>query len=153
MRPASQFLAISGFPSMDISERSPFAQRNAAWIIAVVAILVVIGIIIARRSSQDEVLPQASALSVTTTRLRSVDVARGITANGSIHPWQEIIVGPEVGGQRVAAVYVDVGDRVKRGQELVRLRDELLTAELGSKRAHVQQAEAALETATAAYRR
>lgn len=138
---------------MDISERSPFVQRRSVWIIGLVAILAVIATIIVRRSSRDEALPPASAMSVTTATVRDVDVARGITANGSIHPWQEIIVGPEVGGYRVAAVYVDVGDRVKRGQELVRLRDELLAADLSSKQASVQQAEAALETAAAAYRR
>jgi HlyD family secretion protein len=139
---------------MDISERLPQAIRGrVGWILGIVAILVIIGIIGARRSSQEQPLPQAAALSVTTATLRNVNVARGITANGSIYPWQEIIVGPEVGGYRVAAVHVDVGDRVKRGQELVRLRDELLSADLASKRANVQQAEATLENAAAGYRR
>jgi len=139
---------------MDISVRSLLAdRRRLAWILAVIAAVAIIGLIASRRSGRDEAAPAASALSVTTTTLRDIEVARGITANGSIHPWQEIIVGPEVGGYRVAAVHVDVGDRVKRGQELVRLRDDLLTADLASKRAGVQQAEAALETAAAAYRR
>ena len=138
---------------MATSERSQFAQRRIVWIIAVVAIVAIIGTLLVRRPSQDDALPEAAALSVTTTTLRTLEIARGITANGSIHPWQEIIVGPEVGGYRVAAVYVDVGDRVKRGQELVRLRDELLTAELASSRASVLQTEAALENAAAAFRR
>jgi len=139
---------------MEISERLSAATRGRiGWLLGAVAIAIVVGIIFARRASQDEALPQASALTVTATTLRNVDVARSITANGSIHPWQEIVVGPEVGGYRVAAVHVDVGDRVKRGQELVRLRDELLSADLASKRANVQQAEATLANASAAYRR
>ena len=128
-------------------------RERIGWIAAAVAIIVVVAIIFARRESQPDATSQSAALTVTTASLQTVEIARGIVANGSIHPWQEIVVGPEVGGYRVAAVYVDVGDRVKRGQELVRLRDELLSADLASKRANVQQAEATLENAAAAYRR
>lgn len=140
---------------MDISERLPEAFRGrTGWILAAVAVLIVIGIVISRRSSDVDSAPaQSSALTVTTTTLRNVEVARGIAANGSIFPWQEIVIGPEVGGYRVAAVHVDVGDKVKRGQEVVRLRDELLAVEFASKRANVQQAEATRENAAAAFRR
>jgi HlyD family secretion protein len=139
---------------MAISERLPHAARGRlGWIAALAAILIIVAIIVIRRGGPVDSEPQAAALTVTTATVQPVDIARGIQANGSIHPWQEIIVGPEVGGYRVAAVLVDVGDRVKKGQELVRLRDDLLTAELPSKRASLQQAEAALENAAAAYRR
>jgi RND family efflux transporter MFP subunit len=37
------------------------------------------------------------------------------------YAWQEIVVGPEVGGYRVARVNVEVGDHVRKGQELVQL--------------------------------
>jgi HlyD family secretion protein len=94
-----------------------------------------------------------TALTVTASMLKTVTLPRGVTANGSIHAWQEIIIGPEVGGYRVAAVNVDVGDHVKKGQELVRLADELLIAEVASKRANVEQARATLDNAQAAYRR
>jgi RND family efflux transporter MFP subunit len=138
---------------MDIAERMPQIIRGRiGWIVAAVAVLIVVAIIFARRGG-DEVPAQSASLTVTTTALRSVDLARGITANGSIFPWQEIIVGAEVGGYRVAAVNVDVGDQVKRGQELVRLRDDLLNAELTSKRANLASAEASFENAAAAYRR
>ena len=139
---------------MDIAERTPQVIRGRiGWIAAVVAVLIIVAIIIARRSGNDEVTTQSASLTVTTTSLQNVDLARGITANGSIFPWQEIIVGAEVGGYRVAAVNVDVGDQVKRGQELVRLRDDLLAAELSSKRANLASAQASFENAAAAYRR
>lgn len=139
---------------MDITERLPPAIRTRiGWLLGLIAIVAIIGIIIVRRDSQPDAPAQSSALTVTTTTLQAVEIARGITANGTIHPWQEIVIGPEVAGYRVAAVLVDVGDRVKRGQELVRLRAELLAADLSSKRATLQQAQAALETAAAAHRR
>jgi HlyD family secretion protein len=139
---------------MDIFERLPQAVRDhVGLIVVVVAIVGLFAIFFIRRASNDEAVPQSAAMTVTTTTLSNIELARGVIANGSIFPWQEIIVGPEVGGYRVSAVNVDVGDRVKRGQELVRLSDDLLAADVSSKRANVQQAQATLENAAAAYRR
>lgn len=139
---------------MDIIERLPQSIRGRSGLIVGLSIVVAVLVLIALRRGAEEHAPlEPAALTVTTTTLERVEVARSITANGSIHPWQEIIIGPEVGGYRVAAVHVDVGDRVERGQELLKLRDELLSAELASKRANLLQAQAALERAAADFRR
>jgi HlyD family secretion protein len=139
---------------MDISERLPQAVRDHVGLIVIAAAIAgLVAIFLVRRAGNDDAVPQAAAMTVTATTLASIELARGVIANGSIFPWQEIIVGPEVGGYRVAAVNVDVGDQVKRGQELVRLHDELLASDVASKRANVQQAQATLENAAAAYRR
>jgi RND family efflux transporter MFP subunit len=95
----------------------------------------------------------AAAQAVTTRTLETVQVARGITANGTVYAWQEIVVGPEVGGYLVAAVNVEVGDRVRKGQALVQLSEDLLAADVASKRANLDQAQASLENAESAYRR
>jgi RND family efflux transporter MFP subunit len=95
----------------------------------------------------------AAAPAVTTKTLETMQVARGVVANGTVYAWQEIIVGPEVGGYRVAAVNVEVGDRVRKGQELVQLSEDLLASDVTSKRANLEQAQASLENAEAAYRR
>jgi RND family efflux transporter MFP subunit len=90
-----------------------------------------------------------SALTVTVEKVRSQPVTRTVEATGSVFPWQEVVIGPEVGGYRVSAVLVDVGDSVKRGQVLVRLSADLLEAEVASRRAALRSAEAdALNTAT-----
>ena len=94
-----------------------------------------------------------AAMTVTTTTVRSDQVVRNIQATGSIHPWQEVIIGAEVGGYRVAAVLVDVGTRVTKGQPLVRLSADLLQADLDSKRAALRSAEAAEINAAAALHR
>jgi RND family efflux transporter MFP subunit len=119
----------------------------------ILALLAVLLLVMRSKSSDVETTAAPTAMTVTAQPLQTVDVARSLSANGSIFPWQEIVVGPEVGGYRVAAVNVDVGDRVKKGQELVRLADDLLIAEVASKRANVEQAQATLENAAAAYRR
>jgi HlyD family secretion protein len=95
----------------------------------------------------------AAAPAVTARPLETMQVARGVTANGSVYAWQEIVVGPEVGGYRVAAVNVEVGDRVRKGQALVQLAEDMLAAEVASKRANLEQAQASLENAVSAYRR
>lgn len=94
-----------------------------------------------------------AALTITTATVGSQELVRTIPATGSIFPWQEVIISPEVGGYRVAAVLVDVGTRVQKGQELVRLSIDLLEADLNSRRAALRSAEASLTNAAAAMRR
>src|SRR5262245_1178622 len=97
--------------------------------------------------------PPANAVPVSVTTPKTAPFARTVVATGSIYPWQEAVIGPEVGGYRVAAVRVDVGDTVRKGQELVRLADEMLNAEVSSKRAAQLQAQAQLVNAEANLRR
>jgi HlyD family secretion protein len=97
--------------------------------------------------------PATASMTVTTTPVRSEDIVRTVPATGSIHPWQEVIVGAEVGGYRVAEVLVDVGTRVQKGQALVRLSGDMLQAELASRQAALRSAEATEVNAAAALRR
>ena len=100
-----------------------------------------------------ENLSKDAAMTVTVTRLQPEELARTITVNGSIHAWQEVIIAPEIGGYRVADVNVDVGDKVSRGEELVRLSDTLLKADVASKQALVKQRQAELANAEAELKR
>ena len=93
------------------------------------------------------------ALTVTTEAIRVAPLQRSVLASGAIFPWQEVIIGPEVGGYRVSALRVDVGDKVKRGQVLVQLSDDLLKAEVSSRRAALRAAEARAANSAAAWRR
>ena len=105
------------------------------------------------RAQADAPNAQKNAMAVSVTTPQSSALTRTLVATGSVYAWQEAIIGPEVGGYRVAAVNVDVGDRVKKGQELVRLSDELLVADVNSKLAAKAQADAQLITASADRRR
>ena len=120
--------------------------------LGVLALIIAIAIMRSGPEETAAAVPMPS-MSVTAISLQSSNVARNLIANGSVYPWQEIIISPEVGGYRVAAVNVDVGARVRRGQELVRLSDAMLVSDVKSKRANLQSAEAALTNATAAYTR
>ena len=140
---------------MSILDRLPQSRGARLFAAGALSLTLLIVLLVSMRpsSSRSREAAAPAALTVTVRPLEEMEVERAVTANGTIHPWQEIVVGPEVGGYRVAAVDVDVGDRVRKGQELVRLADDLLAAEVASKRANVEQAQATLENAAAAYRR
>lgn len=122
-------------------------------LMGLIALLVILALFFRPSSAEKRPSTPPASLTVTTTTLEPAELTRSIAATGTVFPWQEIHVGAELAGYRVTALNVDVGDRVKRGQELVRLQDDLLAAELASKRANVQQAQATLTNATAAYDR
>lgn len=65
-----------------------------------------------------------------------------LTASGEIAPWQEAIIGAEVGGVRLDEVLVDVGAHVRKGQLLARYSDDVLRANLLRQDAAVAEAEA-----------
>ncbi|MEJ0100354.1 MAG: efflux RND transporter periplasmic adaptor subunit [Pseudomonadota bacterium] len=96
---------------------------------------------------------QTAALTITTTSVSSEQLVRTIPATGSIYPWQEVIIGAEVGGYRVAEVLVDVGTHVKKDQPLVKLSSDLLEADLASRRAAMRSAQANESNAAAALKR
>jgi HlyD family secretion protein len=138
--------------------RSHLPQSRRGRGLAAVAVTVVLlaALILLLRAASTRGAPpvvSAAAQAVTAKTLETVQVQRGVTANGTVYAWQEIVIGPEVGGYLVAAVNVDVGDRVRKGQPLVQLSEDLLAAEVASKRANLEQAQASLENAAAAYRR
>jgi HlyD family secretion protein len=102
---------------------------------------------------QGEPANASASLTVTTTQVTSSQIVRTVPATGSIFPWQEVVVGAEVGGYRVAAVLVDVGSRVQKGEPLVKLSEDMLQADLASRQAALRSAEAAEVNANAALRR
>lgn len=70
-----------------------------------------------------------------------------LAGTGSIAAWQEVIIGAEIGGQRLAALTVEVGDRVKKGQLLARLSPGTLEADLAAGKAALLEAEASAREA------
>lgn len=76
-----------------------------------------------------------------------------ITASGSVAAWEEMSLGVELSGQRVAEVLVEVGDTVTKGQPLLRLDTRSLEMELRQAEAALAQAQANLTVAAANARR
>ncbi|MCC4117023.1 efflux RND transporter periplasmic adaptor subunit [Aromatoleum toluclasticum] len=86
--------------------------------------------------------PARPALTVRAATPQPVAWSRTIPATGNVAAWQETIVGSEIGGLRIAQVFANVGDRVKKGQVLVALDDAVVQADLAQVRAQLQEARA-----------
>ena len=84
----------------------------------------------------------APSLTVTAGALEQVDLNRMVRSAGSVTAWEEMSLGVELTGVRVAEVLVEVGDAVRKGDVLLRLDQRTLLAELRQQRAMLEQARA-----------
>lgn len=87
------------------------------------------------------------ALTVNLIAADKTDWAQTLSANGSVAAWQEVVIGAEIAGLRLAEVAANVGDTVKRGQLLARLSADTVQAELAQTRAAANEARANLSAA------
>ena len=89
------------------------------------------------------------ALTVSVATPATQTWPRHIQATGTVAPWQEAIVGSEIGGLKLSEVIASVGDRVKKGQVLARFSDETVRNDLAQQEASLREAEATLAQAKA----
>jgi RND family efflux transporter MFP subunit len=90
-------------------------------------------------------------VSVTSATLTTAPTTVSII--GTIAARYDMPIGVEGDGGRVAAIYVEAGDRVKRGQILARLNVSVLQPQVGSLEATLEQSRAEAELAQAEYHR
>ncbi|MBF8269394.1 MAG: HlyD D23 protein [Gammaproteobacteria bacterium] len=136
-----------------LSNRLTLLTITVCLVLATMAGVSLYGSSPAQEQPATKATPENAALTVTTYKLTPVELTRTVSVNGSIHAWQEVVISPEVGGYRVAEVYVDVGDQVSKGQKLVQLSTALLEAEVSTRQATLKQREAELLNARAALKR
>jgi multidrug efflux pump subunit AcrA (membrane-fusion protein) len=141
----------------DDSLRSHFANPYLRWgIIAVIALLVlVIGaqfvrakIAAAEAAKRNVIVPLVTVASPSVS-----GQAATVAVNGTISARNEMPVGNQGEVARIAAVYVEAGDKVKQGQLLARLDPSVVGPQVGSLRAALEEAKAAAELAAAEYKR
>jgi RND family efflux transporter MFP subunit len=108
------------------------------------------------RASRGEVAavePIRPALTVQLVSPQRTELPQAFAAHGSVAAWQEASIGAESPGLRLAAVHVNVGDVVKRGQLLALFAPATTEAELMQLKAAVAESEAqAAEAASNAQR-
>ena len=108
-------------------------------------LILVAGALVGCSRSGTEAPPAASSLTVTVANPVTRSMTREVAASGSIAPWQEMILGVEVTGLRVAKVLVEPGDRVVAGQPLVELDRRTLEVQARQAEASLLQARASAE--------
>lgn len=100
-------------------------------------------------SSSPSTGPPAASLVVTSVAPVSRELDQSIAVSGSVSAWQEMSLGVELTGIRATEVLVEVGDRVRAGQPLLRLDSRTLEVQFRQAEAGVTQAQASLELAKA----
>lgn len=95
----------------------------------------------------DEAPEAAPSLTVSLASPQFREVAREVVASGAVAAWEEVSVGVELSGLRVAAVEVEVGSVVAAGDVLLRVDDRTLASQLAQADAQVREARTNLETA------
>ena len=96
---------------------------------------------------------KSSSLSVSIERPNIKLWKQTLSTNGNVTAWQEAKIGSEINNLRVTHVLVDVGDRVQKGQLLLRLNDAILGADGQQIQAQIQESQSALELAQENYSR
>ncbi len=129
--------------------------RHVSWLLAL-ALLAACGNKEAEKQSvASNATPTDTARAALTVALISPSAApitRSIQADGNISAWQEANVGAEMMG-RIESVKVQVGDKVKRYQELARFSTSIESADHGQMVAAAAQANATYAEAKAAAER
>lgn len=120
---------------------------NRKRIILLVLVAVAIGagvlFIAGKKSNKAPLAEQAKpSLTVTTESPDKRNWPDKISASGNVQAWQEAAIGAEVAGLRLAELYANVGDTVKKGQLLARFTDEMVALDLEQQRAAVDEARA-----------
>lgn len=98
---------------------------------------------------EDQQAADTSAMAVTVSPVATRAIPRGVVVSGAVAPVEDMQLGVEVTGLRVTELRVDVGERVRRGQVLLRLDSRMLDSELAQANAALREAEAGAALARA----
>ena len=99
-------------------------------------------------AAADNPSPAKTALTVDLVQPTRAIIKQTISANGSISPWQEAVIGSEANGLLLNQVLVNVGDNVKRGQLLAQFSASTIATDIAQAQANLSEAKAnALEAA------
>jgi len=97
--------------------------------------------------AQDNTPPRTFTTTVQTIQPQSVQHAGTLMAHGDVQAWEAMPIAAEMGGQRVAHIQADMGDKVRKGQVLAVLDDSFVKLEIERLTALVEQAALALQQA------
>jgi len=131
--------------------------RRGFWFrIGVIGVLAVFVALLAWRLTQAFTVKTVTKNSIPTVSVTEVDVSTvptTVSIVGTIAARYDTPIGVEGDAGRVAAIYVEAGDHVKRGQVLARLNVSVLEPQVANLEAALEQARAEAELADAEYRR
>jgi RND family efflux transporter MFP subunit len=140
------------------AESQPLGRRNLWMGAAVGAVIVAVVILFAVRLTQALGVKNAANKNnpiptVSVTEVGMSTVPTTVSIIGTIAARYDMPIGVEGDGGRVAAIYVEAGDHVRRGQVLARLDVSVLQPQVANLEAALDETRAEAELADAEYRR
>jgi HlyD family secretion protein len=147
--------ASSEYPQ---SIAAPFAGRRNLWVTiaigtAVVAVVVVLAMRLTHALGVKTLANKVPIPTVSVTEVGVSTLPTTVSIIGTIAARYDMPIGVEGEAGRVAAIYVEAGDHVKRGQVLARLNVSVLEPQVANLEAALEQARAEADLAEAEYRR
>jgi HlyD family secretion protein len=121
-------------------------KRIIIGIIVVVVVVLIVGVAVAFSHGSTKIDPSKLA------KVEKADLAKSVVATGKVEPITKVEVKSKASGI-VKKLYVEYGDKVKKGQLLAQLDKEEITAGVEQSRAALQAAEANLKGSEADYER
>jgi RND family efflux transporter MFP subunit len=122
------------------------------WTVGILLLLSLIGLLRARlASAPDAAVSAVPLVSVVTVQVE--DLADLVSFTGEIAARDEAAISAEGEGGRVAALFVEAGDRVRQGQVLARLDTSLVAPQVASLEASLEESKANAALAEADARR
>jgi HlyD family secretion protein len=133
-------------------------KSGALWVTVALATVVIAAAILwaSRSASKASSGPESgkdAGLLVSVVVPALQPVTSNVSFNGSIAARYEMRIGPEGEGGRITGVFVEAGDRVNRGQLLVKLDQSVALAQVNSLEAALEDSRAQLVWSQAEYKR
>ena len=132
------------------------SKRLIAWSIGGLLIVAVISLVAWRVTHALTARSAVAVAALPTVSVAEVSVSAvpaTVSIIGTIAARYDMPIGVEGEGGRVTAVYVEAGDRVKKGQVLAHLNNSVLEPQVTNLEAALDQARAEAELAQAEYQR
>jgi HlyD family secretion protein len=130
-------------------------SRRGVWLLTIIAVAIIA--LLALRLTQaltvKKPINKAAIPTVSVTEVGVSAVPTTIEIIGTIAARYDMPIGVEGDAGRVAAIYVEAGDHVRKGQVLARLNVSVLAPQVANLEAALEQARAEAELADAEYHR
>ncbi len=121
-------------------------KRIIYVVVGVVLVLLIVGGLLAATSGGTKIDPSKLA------KVEKGDLAKSVVATGKVEPITKVEVKSKASGI-VKKLYVDAGDKVKKGQLLAQLDKDEILAQVEQSKAALSAAQASLKSAEADYER
>lgn len=125
----------------------PKARKRRKWLVFAFILIVLVGLSAAAFLRKGEAL-----VSVQTEKVQRRDLTETVVANGRIQPMLEVKISAEVSGE-IIELPVKEGQRVARGDLLVKIKPDTYQANVRSAQAGHESAMASLSNSRASFRR